>query len=68
MNISKAVLDNVTPQIEELKRKRAHAVEELAGMNAEIARLETLQYLSEPVMVANTTEVFQPVGDACGRG
>lgn len=51
MNISKAVLDNVTPQIEELKRKREHAVADLSAMNAEIARLETLQQLSEPVPV-----------------
>jgi hypothetical protein len=47
MNISKAVVDNITPSIEELKRKRATAVAELHAMNMELARLETLAQLSE---------------------
>lgn len=46
MNISKAVVDNITPSIEELKRKRERVVADLHAMNTELARLETLAQLA----------------------
>ncbi len=46
MNVEKAVLDNITPALDELRRKRDHAVADVLAMNGEISRLETLSQLS----------------------